>query len=270
MRLVRSIPPETYGRIDNHLYDAAGNSWWQPDSAFYQLKVSFNPVRVGYARRKLFDELHMNPGGKQALEVGCGGGLVCEEIARLGFHVTGIDPSERSLETAIAHARASGLEIRYERAAGESLPYRDGAFDAVFCFDVLEHVRDLPRVVREIARVLKPGGVFCYDTLNRTCLSYLVAIKIGQDWRRWAFLPPNLHVWKMFIRPREMKALLRENRLAWKDHRGMKPSVPVPTVLRYLRRRAAGDWSYAELGEKVRMVESRITAVMYLGYAVKQ
>lgn len=270
MRLVRSIPPETYGRIDNRLYDAAGKSWWQPESAFYQLKVSFNPVRMGYARRKLFDELHVSPGGKQALEVGCGGGLVCEEIARLGFHVTGIDPSEPSLEAAIGHARASGLDIRYERAAGESLPYRDGSFDVVFCFDVLEHVRDLPQVIREVARVLKPGGVFCYDTLNRTWLSYLVAIKIGQDWQRWAFLPPNLHVWEMFIKPREMKALVRENRLAWKEHRGMKPSVSVPTVLRYLRRRAAGEWSYAELGEKVRLVESRITAVMYLGCAVKQ
>lgn len=264
------MPPETYAHIDNRVYDTAGNSWWQPDSAFSLLKVSFNPVRVGYARRKLFNDLHIDPSGKQALEVGCGGGLVCEEIARLGFHVTGVDPSEPSLEAAIGHARASGLDIRYERAAGESLPFRDGAFDAVFCFDVLEHVRDLPQVVREVARVLKPGGVFCYDTLNRTWLSYLVAIKIAQDWPRWAFLPPNLHVWKMFIKPREMKALLRENRLAWKEHRGMKPRGSVPKALRYLRRRAAGESSYAELGEKLRMVESRITAVMYLGYAVKR
>jgi len=269
MRPLRSIPPETYDRIDNRVYDAAGESWWQPDSSFYQLKVSFNPVRVGYARRKFFDEFHLNPSGKQALEVGCGGGLMCEEIARLGFDVTGIDPSAPSLEAAIRHARASGLEIRYERAAGESLPYRDQSFDVVFCFDVLEHVRDLPQVIREIARVLKPGGVFCYDTINRTWLSYLVAVKIGQDWRRWAFMPPNLHVWEMFIKPREMKSLLRENGLEWKEHRGIKPSVAVPTALRYLRRRARGEWSYAQLGQKVRLVESRIRTVMYLGCAVK-
>jgi len=224
---------------------------------------------VGYARRKLFDELHLNPSGKQALEVGCGGGLMCEELAGLGFDVTGIDPSAPSLEAAIRHARASGCEIRYERAAGESLPYRDQSFDVVFCFDVLEHVRDLPQVIREIARVLKPGGVFCYDTINRTWLSYLVAIKIGQDWGRWAFMPPNLHVWEMFIKPREMKSLLRENGLEWKEHRGIKPGVAVPTALRYLRRRARGEWSYAELGQNVRLVESRIRTVMYLGCAVK-
>ena len=268
-RPLRSVPPETYGRIDNRIYDAAGESWWQPESSFYQLKVSFNPVRVGYARRKLFDELHLDPSGKRALEVGCGGGLVCEEIARLGFDVTGIDPSERSLEAASPSCPGERARIRYERAAGESLPYRERSFDVVFCFDVLEHVRDLPQVIREVARVLKPGGVFCYETLNRTWLSYLVAIKIGQEWRRWAFMPPNLHVWEMFIKPREMKSLLRGNRLEWKEHRGIKPGVSVPTALRYLRRRAGGEWSYAELGEKVRLVESRITAVMYLGCAVK-
>jgi len=218
----------------------------------------------------LLDELRLNPTGKQALEVGCGGGLVCEEIARLGFDVTGIDPSGPSLEAAIRHARMSGLEIRYERAAGEFLPYRGRSFDVVFCFDVLEHVRDLAQVIREVARVLKPGGVLCYETLNRTWLSYLVAIKFGQDWQRWAFLPPRLHVWEMFIKPEEMKTLLAENRLAWKEHRGIKPSVSMPTALSCLRRRAVGELSYAQLGEKVRLVESRISAVMYLGCAVKQ
>ena len=256
-------------RIDNRLYDEVGDAWWQADSLLYQLKASLNPVRLAYARRKLFDELRLEPRGKQALEVGCGGGLVCEEIARLGFEVTGIDPSAPSLAAADLHARSSGLAIHYEQAWGESLPYGDGSFDAVFCFDVLEHVRDLPQVIGEVARVLKPGGAFCYDTLNRTWLSYLVAIKIGQDWPRWAFLPPNLHVWEMFIKPRELKVLLAKNQLDWKDHRGLKPNVSVPTALRYLRRRARGEWSYAELGQNVRLVESRIRTVMYLGCAVK-
>src|SRR5215831_9947274 len=80
-----------------------------------------------------------------------------------------------------------------------------------FCCDVLEHVRDLPKVISEISRVLKPGGVFCFDTLNRTFLSKLVAIKIWQEWKRWAFMPPNLHVWEMFIKPDELKALLLQN-----------------------------------------------------------
>jgi 2-polyprenyl-6-hydroxyphenyl methylase/3-demethylubiquinone-9 3-methyltransferase len=267
---LRKIPPATYDRIDNGLYDAKSEEWWQPGSGLHQLSVSFNPARVGYVKKKLFDDLNLDAHGKKALEVGCGGGGLCEEIARMGFDATGIDPSERSLEVAIRHARASGLPIRYERATGESLPYPDASYDAVFCCDVLEHVRDLPQVISEISRVLRPGGVFCYDTLNRTWASKLVAIKIAQEWQRWAFMPPNLHVWDMFIKPREMKSLLQRHRLEWKEHRGMKPSVALPGLIGYLRCRAKGEWTYAELGEKVHLVESRITTVMYMGYAIKQ
>ena len=92
--------------------------------------------------------------------------------------------------------------------SGEAIPCPDDSFDVVFCCDVLEHVRDAAKVIAEISRVLKPGGVFCYDTLNRTFLSRLVAIHIAQVWKRWAMAPPRLHVWEMFIRPKELKSLL--------------------------------------------------------------
>jgi 2-polyprenyl-6-hydroxyphenyl methylase / 3-demethylubiquinone-9 3-methyltransferase len=265
-----ALGTEPHARIDNGLYDAQSDLWWQPDSALHQLKVSFNPVRVGYARRKLFCELRLSARRKRALEVGCGGGLLSEEIARMGFDTTGVDPSGRSLDVARQHAAESGLRIRYDEGTGESLPYPDSAFDVVFGCDVLEHVHDLPRVIAEISRVLGPGGVFFYDTINRTWLSKLVAIKLGQEWRRWAFVPPRLHVWEMFIKPREMKSLLRRHGLEWQEHRGMMPNVAPPRLLSYLRRRARGAFSYAELGEKVQLVESRITALMYLGYAIKR
>jgi 2-polyprenyl-6-hydroxyphenyl methylase/3-demethylubiquinone-9 3-methyltransferase len=193
-----------------------------------------------------------------------------EEMARMGFDTTGVDPSEPSLRAAADHARASGLDIRYETGAGESLPFEDRSFGAVFCCDVLEHVRDLPKVISEISRVLKPGGVFYYNTLNRTWAGLLGAIKVGQVWKRWAFFPSNLHVWRMFIKPREMKWLLRRNGLEWKEHRGMMPDVPIPRLLGYLRKRARGEWTYGELAGRVRMIESRITAVMYMGYALKK
>ncbi len=119
------------------------------------------------------------------------------------------------------------------------------------------------------ARVLKPGGVFYYNTLNRTWASLLGAIKVGQVWKRWAFFPPNIHVWRMFIKPREMKSLLRQNGLEWKAHMGMMPDVPIPRLLGYLRKRASGEWTYAELAGKVRVVESRVTAIAYMGYALK-
>ena len=144
--------------INNAFYDIQGDTWWQPDSALHQMKHVFNPVRVGYAKRILFADLQIDPSGKRALEVGCGGGLLSEEIARMGFDAAGIDPSEPSLRTALVHARAGGLEIRYVRGTGEFLPFPDDCFDLVFCCDVLEHVRDLAGVVSEISRVLKKGG----------------------------------------------------------------------------------------------------------------
>ena len=267
---MRKAPQAIYDRIDNGLYSAWSDRWWQQDSAFYQIKVFLNPARVGYAKRKLIGELKIDPKATAALDVGCGGGFLTEEIARMGFDTTGVDPSERSVRAASVHARETGLHIRYETGAGESLPFEDRSFGADFCCDVLEHVRDLPMVITEISRVLKPGGVFVYDTFNRTRASFLVAIKVGQVWKPWAFMPPNLHVWRMFIKPREMKSLLRQNGLEWKEHRGLVPGVPIPRLLGYLRKRARGEWTYGELAAKVGMVESRVRAIMYMGYAVKR
>jgi 2-polyprenyl-6-hydroxyphenyl methylase / 3-demethylubiquinone-9 3-methyltransferase len=267
---MRKIPQTIYDRIDNGVYSALSEQWWQPDSALYQMNVSLNPARVEYAKKILIEELHIDPGSTAALDVGCGGGFLTEEIARMGFDATGVDPSERSIRAAADHARKSGLDIRYATGSGESLPFEDASFGAVFCCDVLEHVRDLPKVVSEISRVLRPEGVFCYDTFNRTWASRLAVIKISQAWKPWAYMPPNLHVWRMFIKPGEMKALLEQYGLEWKEHRGLMPDVPIPRLLGYLRKRARGEWTIAELAARVRMIESRVTAVMYLGYAVKR
>jgi 2-polyprenyl-6-hydroxyphenyl methylase/3-demethylubiquinone-9 3-methyltransferase len=267
---MRKVSQAIYDRIDNAVYNVQSDQWWQPESPWYQMIVTFDPARVGYAKKILIERLKIDPQATAALEVGSGGGFMTEEMARMGFDTTGVDPSEPSLRAAADHARASGLDIRYETGAGESLPFEDRSFGAVFCCDVLEHVRDLPKVISEISRVLKPGGVFYYNTLNRTWASLLGAIKVGQVWKRWAFFPSNLHVWRMFIKPREMKWLLRRNGLEWKEHRGMMPDVPIPRLLGYLRKRARGEWTYGELAGRVRMIESRITAVMYMGYALKK
>lgn len=266
---MREIAPELYGRIDNRIYDDRGGEWWDPASPFYQMKVAFNPVRAGYAGKVLAGALGPDLAGKVALDLGCGGGFLSEEIARLGFVTLGLDPSEPSLRAAAAHARSEGLRIGYLKGRGEGIPLKAGSCDAVLCCDVLEHVRDLPRVVSEVSRVLRPGGVFCYDTINRTLLSWLVAIKIGQEWRRWAFMPPHLHVWGMFIKPRELRALLRRNGLLWREHRGIVPGASWLRLPGYLRRTARGEWTLSDLSRRAVMVESGFTGVMYMGYAVK-
>jgi 2-polyprenyl-6-hydroxyphenyl methylase/3-demethylubiquinone-9 3-methyltransferase len=266
---MEKISADVYKRINNNVYNSAGDIWWQGDTVLYILKTSLNPWRVGYAS-SIIKRLGIDLNGKSALEVGSGGGILTEEIQKMGFTTTGIDPSEESLRTAFNHAKASGLNIRYDKGTGEELPYADGSFDCVFCCDVLEHVQDLPKVISEIARVLKPGGVFFYDTLNRTFVSKLVAIKIWQEWKRWAFMPPYLHVWEMFIKLSEIKALLQSSGFVWQEHIGSSPNVSIPKMLGYLRKRAKGEWTFADLGKRFWLVESKDMNILYAGYAIKR
>jgi len=229
---MEKVSTEVYQKIDNEVYKADGDIWWKPDTILHLLKTSVNPWRVGYAK-DIIKRSGIDPKGKTALEVGSGGGILTEEIARMGFTVTGIDPADQSIVTASNHAKASGLDIKYEKGAGENLPYNNASFDFVFCCDVLEHVQDLPKVISEISRVLKTGGVFIYDTLNRTFISKMVAIKIWQEWKRWAFMPPNIHIWEMFIKPEEIKTLLQTCGFEWKEHTGSSPNVSIPKMLGY-------------------------------------
>jgi len=266
---MHKIPEEIYSRIDNDIYNVDGDRWWQPDFSLNLIRTIINPVRVDYAKI-ICEQLKINSGEINVLEVGCGGGILTEEIAKMGFITTGIDPSEQSLNIAVNHAKESNLKIKYEKGTGENLPFQNNSFDVVFCCDVLEHVRDLPKVISEISRVLKNGGIFIYDTFNRTFFSKIAAIKILQEWKRWAIMPPNLHVWDMFIKPDEIRSLLKENQLDWKEHRGIKPNISYPKMLRYLRKRAIGTLTYEEFGEKFRMVESGSTQMMYMGYALKK
>jgi 2-polyprenyl-6-hydroxyphenyl methylase/3-demethylubiquinone-9 3-methyltransferase len=266
---MEKVAPEIYRNINNEVYKADGDIWWNPDTILHLLKTSVNPWRVVYAK-DIINRSGINPKGKTALEVGSGGGILTEEIARMGFATTGIDPADQSVITASNHAKVSGLDIKYEKGVGEDIPYADASFDFVFCCDVLEHVQDLPKVISEISRVLKPGGVFIYDTLNRTFISKLVAIKIWQEWKRWAFMPPNIHVWEMFIKPDEIKKLLQKNGFDWKEHHGSSPNVSIPKMLGYLRKRARGEWTFADLGKNFWLVESKDTNILYAGYAIKK
>jgi 2-polyprenyl-6-hydroxyphenyl methylase/3-demethylubiquinone-9 3-methyltransferase len=194
--------------------------------------------------------------------------LLAEEIARLGCRVTGIDPSANSLTTARAHAIAGALTIDYSQGTGEALPFEAGLFDIVLCCDVLEHVSRVEAVVGEIARVLKPGGVFLYDTINRTFISRIAVIKLPQDWLKMA--PPNLHVWEMCIKPSELQVLLEAGGLDNQEVVGLRPGGNPLQLLRALRRVKAGQMSYGELGRMTRWSRTKTTAISYMGYAIKR
>ena len=263
------VPEAIYNRIDNDIYNIDGDKWWQKDFSLNLIKTIINPCRVGYAKN-VFEQLSMNPEQKLALEVGCGGGILSEEISRMGFITSGIDPSLKSLNAAKKHAKENNLKINYVHGIGEELPFEDNSFEVIFCCDVLEHVQDLPKVISEIRRVLKSGGIFLYDTFNRTFFSKISTIKILQEWKRWAIMPPDLHVWEMFIKPNEIKSLLNENQLDWIEHRGIKPNVPYVKMLVYLRERATGKLTYEEFGKKFKIIEGGSTQIMYIGFAIKK
>ncbi len=166
---------------NNRVYDGEGDVWWDEQSPLSCLHTSLNPARFPYFREVLLERLGWRVQGLRTLDVGSRGGLLAEEFARLGLAVTGVDPSANSLATARRHADASGLEIDYEQAVGESLPFDDARFDVVYCCDVLEHVSNVDLVVGQIARVLRPGGAFLFDTINRTTASKLATITVAQS-----------------------------------------------------------------------------------------
>ena len=144
----------------------------------------------------------------EVLDLGCGGGLMSEAYARRGARVTGVDPSTVSLKVARAHARESGLSIRYKQGRGEAFPFPDASFDLVSCCDVLEHVDDLDAVIHRITRVLRPDGLFFFDTINRTWLSWLFVIEVFQEWLH--LVPAGTHDWDMFITPGNSASRWRE------------------------------------------------------------
>ncbi len=255
--------------IDNELYDHLASTWWDEDEVLNLLRTVVNPGRFGYFRQVLQEQLKIDPLGKQALDVGCGGGLLAEEFAQLGYQVTGIDPSEPSVAAARAHAQQQGLAIEYRIGVGESLPFADASFDVVYCCDVLEHVADLERVILEIARVLKKDGIFFYDTINRTLFSKLISIKLLQEWTSTSLMPLNLHEWKMFIKPRELQALMKRYGLIPLELTGLGPHVNPITLVTLLRKRKRGELSYKEVGARAKMGRIKNTSNSYMGYATK-
>jgi 2-polyprenyl-6-hydroxyphenyl methylase / 3-demethylubiquinone-9 3-methyltransferase len=254
--------------IDNELYDRLGGTWWDDDSNLALLRTGMNPARLAYVRRILTDRLGIDVHGKRVLDVGCGGGLMAEEIARLGCRVSGIDMSEPSLETAQAHAAEQGLKIDYRRARAENLPFDEDTFDIVYCCDVLEHVESVEHAVAEAARVLRRRGVYLFDTVNRTGRSKLFTIKLLQEWNSTKAMEPDLHDWNMFIKPKELERKMSPYGLELQETVGLAPANPLALV-RDLRRRRKGEITYAELGRRMQMQESRDKSNVYAGYAIK-
>ncbi len=255
-------------QIDNGVFDRLSDGWWREDTFAALLKNVSNPWRIPYFQRMLSQELKMDPKGKRALDLGCGGGILAEEFARMGFDVTGIDPSSSSLEAARAHAVWVGLNIDYRMAYGDDLPFENETFEIVFCCDVLDHIHNWDEVIGEVARVLKRNGVLFFDTINRNIFSKITFIKLAQEWRFTRFFPPHLHTWEIFITPEELKASLERHGLQHMEINGTKPANPIQ-MFKTMRQYKKGKISPAELGKRTGAQEGSNTDGLYMGYAVK-
>jgi 2-polyprenyl-6-hydroxyphenyl methylase/3-demethylubiquinone-9 3-methyltransferase len=254
--------------VDNEIYNRPGDIWWDEHEPLNAIRTAINPARLEYFTR-VFGELGVDPAGKSVVDIGCGGGLFAEEFARLGARVIGVDPSTSSLNTARSHASAVGLSIDYREGAGEKLPLEDHSVDIACCVDVLEHVSDLDAVIGETARVLRIGGLYVFDTINRTRRSRFVMIKLLQEWRVTAWMPRNLHAWDQFITPDELHVVMRRHQLERGDIVGLGPGVKLPQLLRMLWRLRRGRMSYGEFGRRARFVVTKDVRVSYAGYARK-
>jgi 2-polyprenyl-6-hydroxyphenyl methylase/3-demethylubiquinone-9 3-methyltransferase len=231
-------------RNDLSIYDRAAPHWWSGRRRWLRLLSNLVPARF-----RVFDALVPSWADRTVLDLGCGGGFMSEALARRGALVIGIDPSAATLDAARAHARAAGLDVDYRLGRSEAIPLGDASVDLVVCVDVLEHVADLDATLSEVARVLRPGGLFLYDTINRTRLARFVMITLAEDLLR--LVPRGTHDPALFIRPADLAERLRA--------RGMEvgPTVGIGAVGIDVR----GD---------VRFGRVPTTRVQYAGHAVRR
>lgn len=192
-------------------FEADAGDWWKADGAFAPLH-RLNPVRITFIRDAVQKHFNRPLKGLSVLDIGCGGGLLCEPMARLGARVIGIDAGADNVRAAAAHARSSGLAIAYRAAAPEDLVREKARFDVVLNMEVIEHVADPGAFVECCAALVRPGGLMVLATLNRTLKSLLLGKVVAEYVLRW--IPPGTHDWRKFIRPDELSALLAQSGLS--------------------------------------------------------
>jgi 2-polyprenyl-6-hydroxyphenyl methylase/3-demethylubiquinone-9 3-methyltransferase len=191
-------------------------SWWDPKGPMAPLH-KLNPIRIACIRDQACQRFGRDPraprplAGLSALDIGCGGGLLAEPLARLGATVTGVDPVPASIEAARWHAQEVGLEIAYDAVPVEDLVLAGRRFDLVIASEVIEHVPDVPDFLAAMAAVTRPGGLAILSTVSRTTESFLKAIVGAEYVLGW--LPRGTHSWRRFVRPAELAQLLRTSGL---------------------------------------------------------
>jgi 2-polyprenyl-6-hydroxyphenyl methylase/3-demethylubiquinone-9 3-methyltransferase len=205
-------------------FAALADTWWDPAGKMGMLH-KFNPVRLGFIKEAACRRFSRDPkrldsmAGLRVLDIGCGGGLLSEPIARLGAAVVGADPAAANIEAAKVHAGHEGLPIDYRVTTAEALADAGERFDVVLAMEVVEHVADLTLFVKRCAEMVKPGGLLVVATLNRTIKSFALAIVGAEYVLRW--LPRGTHQWDKFVTPNELEIAIEKSGMTVTNETGV-------------------------------------------------
>lgn len=239
---------------DLEFYDLSAANWWSPQAKIFAL------YHLNQPRFEFFDRYIRNWQDLKVLDVGCGGGFTCEFMAKKGAVVSGIDQSQKCITKAEEHANSSKFKINYLQGLAEEIPFSNSTFDIVTCVDVLEHVANLPQTVSEIHRVLKPNGLFLFDTINRNFKSKFIMIWLLENLLKE--IPQGVHDWHKFIQPKELQEIMENQRFTDIEIKGFDlfGNNLFQNIQSYLFYKSTGRF-------KVKI--SNKTDLMYIGKAVK-
>ena len=214
----------TINKEEIQKFSRLADEWWDVNGKFKPLHM-FNPIRIEYITEKIKIHFKLKKDksnyleGLNILDIGCGGGLISEPMARLGANVTGIDASEKNINIAKLHSKKNGLKINYLNASPENLEYIE-KFDIILNLEIVEHVNNVNLYIKSCYKLLKKNGLMFTATLNRSFISYIKAI-IGAEYiLRW--LPIGTHDWNKFIKPEELEKFLLDEKFSTLDVKGLK------------------------------------------------
>lgn len=260
--MIDRCQPVSQTNIDNEFYNELNEEWWNIEGPQYGLH-QMNPFRTDYFHRVIQKAGFGSPEHTQIVEVGCGGGIVSEAMAKRGYDIRAVDLSPSSVAAARAHATITQIPNPPEYVVGNAykLPFEDKCTDVVIMSDVLEHLTDLPLAIKEVSRILKPGGLFIFDTFNRTWWSWLLGIFGAQLFL--GIVPSHCHDWVLFVKPRELSKLLAPHGITLHDLSGFGVFMSPLSILRFLL-------SKQQQKPRLFFFHQTSLSVQYFGYAIKE
>ena len=214
----------TVNKIEIEKFSKLAKDWWNPNGKFKPLHL-FNPTRISFIKEKLISYFKLNSNTDEPLkklkilDIGCGGGLLCEPLSRLGAEITGIDASKNNIEVAKLHSKEMNLNINYINCAPENFNFKN-KFDVILNMEVIEHVSNVEIFIQNCSKLTRENGIMFVATINRNLKSYLFAILGAEYILRW--LPIGTHDWNKFLTPEELKMVTNKNNFSTDEVIGMK------------------------------------------------